>query len=102
MPNIIATLAVDQSADPPSATIELRADGQILTPTTQIPPMAIIQLAQAVGQATGDPSAEPALRQILAPVVEALQRSVDAGKAQQAAREQALAAWGPVVVPPPA
>lgn len=98
MPNILATLSVSDT-DPPAATIELRADGQVITPATEIPPMAIIQLAQAVGQATGDPKAEPALRRILAPVVEALQRSVDEGKTQQAAREQALTAWKPVAPP---
>jgi hypothetical protein len=99
VPNIIATLAVDQSADPPTATIELRADGQVLTPTTVIPPEAIIQLGDAVGQATGDPRATPALRQLLQPVVDALQRSVDAGATQQAAREAALAQWTPVIPP---
>jgi hypothetical protein len=100
MPNILATLSVSDT-DPPVATIELRADGQIITPTTEIPPMAIIQLAQAVGQATNDPKAESALRRILGPVIEALQRAVDEGKAQQAAREQALTAWEPVAPPTP-
>jgi hypothetical protein len=99
MPTILATLSVSDT-DPPTATIELRADGEVLTPATQIPPMAIIGLAQAVGQATGDPKAEPALRRILGPVVEALQRSVTEGKAQQKAREDALTAWAPVAPPP--
>lgn len=98
MPNIIATLSVTDT-DPPQATIELRADGQVLTPTTSIPPEAIIQLGDAVGHATGDPRATPALRQLLQPVVAALQRSVDQGKAQQQAREDALAQWKPAVGP---
>lgn len=99
MPNIIAVLSVTDT-DPPEATIELRADGRLLTPTTTIPPLAIIELAQAVSKATGNPDAEPALRTLLQPVVDALADSVKQGKAQQAAREKALADWQPVAPAP--
>jgi hypothetical protein len=92
MPNILATLSVTDT-DPPHATIELRADGRVLTPLSTIPPGAILALGQAVGDATGDPSAAPALRKLLQPVVDALQASVDQGKVQQAAREAALTDW---------
>jgi hypothetical protein len=96
--NVIATLAVDDT-DPPTATIAVSANGEVLTPATEIPPEAILGLGQAVGQATGDPSVEAALRRLLTPVVEALRRAVDEGAAQQHAREQALAAWEPVLPP---
>jgi phage gp29-like protein len=92
MPNIIAVLSVTDT-DPPEATIELRADGQVLTPLSTIPPEAIMGLGQAVGDATGDPRAASALRDLLQPVVDALEASVEHGKAQQAKREAALTDW---------
>lgn len=96
--NILATLSVTDT-DPPEATMSVVANGQTLTPATTIPPEAILSLGQAVGQATGDARVEAALREMLAPVVDALREAVEAGKAQQAAREQALVAWEPVAAP---
>jgi phage gp29-like protein len=97
--NIIAVLTVTDT-DPPTAEIELRADGQVLTPRSTIPPEAILQLGDAVGQATGDPNAAPALRRLLQPVVDALESAVTQGAAQQARREAALTDWKAAVTAP--
>jgi hypothetical protein len=57
-------------------------------------------LGQAVGDATGDPNAAPALRRLFQPVVDALEASVEHGKAQQAKREAALTDWKAAVTVP--
>jgi hypothetical protein len=89
--NILATLAIGEG-DPPGITLDLRADGHQLSQGTVAPADAVM-LADAVGQATGDPSAAAAVKQMFQPVVDALRTAVTQADELQQERKDALAAW---------
>src|SRR4051812_18715691 len=89
--NIVATLTIGDGA-PPGITIDVHADGRRLNQGT-VAPQDAIMLANAVAQATGDPTAAEAMKQMFAPVVQQLRAAVARGDTLQQERKDALASW---------
>lgn len=99
MPNIIATLSIDQAG----VVLDLRADGRpLLSKPKQLEPGDTLALADALASVTGETDVRDVMRGLLAPVADALEQRVTTNQAQLDKDKARLAAFQQALTPPTA
>lgn len=99
MPNIIATLTIDQSG----VVLTLSADGQpLLSKPKQLEPGDALALADALASVTGETDVQDVMRGLMAPVADTLEQRVSTTEAALERDKARLAAFKQALTPPPA
>jgi hypothetical protein len=100
MHTITATLILDDTADPPRASVSVQVDGDLAAAREQISAADCVAALDAFAQ--GDDELRSRLRLTVASTISRLQDVVDKGHEAQSAREAALSEWQSVLDPPAA